>query len=226
MKLLNQKKNQVSVSEIIYQLKKETSSFIETTNEQEIKRYRKSGNQFLYLIIWNLNDGIFSWGTMSGSSDRIRKSSILNKKLTGKYDRRVDYLMLKKVEGLEKIYLFQTNEKATILESNIKDILNVNSCFYGLKGTSRDEISQNLYSKFKLTNHFINQTESDKDNFELFFYKIFLGKKRHPDNPTRTFFYGDCLEPGFLKKIDYEYLEPAIENILDVYFYNSKNKNK
>ena len=101
MKLLKQKKNQVSVSVIIYQLKKETSSFIETTNEQEIKRYRKSGNQFLYLIIWNLNDGIFSWGTMSGSSDRIRKSSILNKKLTGKYDRRVDYLMLKKVEGLE-----------------------------------------------------------------------------------------------------------------------------
>ena len=35
---------------------------------------------------------------MSGSSDRIRNSSILNKKLTGKYDRRVDYLMLKKLK--------------------------------------------------------------------------------------------------------------------------------
>ena len=219
--ILEKNKTKTMISKIINQLKKDSFSFIETTNEQEIKRYRRKGDQFLYLIVWNLNDSIFSWGTMSGSSDRIRNSSILNKKLTGKYDRRVDYLMLKKIESLETIYLFQTNKKATILESKIKDKLNVNSCFYGLDGINRDEISQNLYSKFKLTNHYIKQTESDKKNFDLFFYEIFLGKKRHPDNPQRTFFYGDCLEPGFLKKIGYRYLEPSIENILDVFFYKN-----
>lgn len=208
----------MDIYKIISVLKKETSCFVEITCEKELKTFRKSGTQFLYLIIWNFNDDIFSWGTMSGSSDRIRKSSILNKKLTGKYDRRVDYLMLKKIMGIEKIYLFKTEEKSTIIESEIKNLLNVKSCFYGLKGTNRDEISQNLYSKFKLTDHFINQSETDKKNFDLFFHEIFLGKKRHPENPKRTFFYGDCLEPGFLKKINYGYLESSIENMLDVVF--------
>jgi hypothetical protein len=208
----------MTISKIISSIKKESSSFIKTTSEKELKVFREIGIQYLYLIIWNTNDDIFSWGTMSGSSDRIRKSSILNKKLTGKYDRRVDYLMLKKIMGLENIYLFKTKEKSTIIESKIKTLLNVKSCFYGLNGGNRDEISQNLYSKFKLTNHYISQSETDKKNFDLFFYEIFLGKKRHPENPKRTFFYGDCLEPGFLKKINYGYLESSIENMLDVVF--------
>lgn len=42
---------------------------------------------------------IFAWGTASGKGERLRKSSIFDEKLTGKYDRRVDYLMLKIIEG-------------------------------------------------------------------------------------------------------------------------------
>jgi|TARA_B110000008_G_C16802685_1_gene497413 hypothetical protein len=205
-------------SQIIKNLKKKYPNHIEFNDENILKKYKKKNTQYLYFILWNSKKDIFSWGTMSGSSDRIRKSSILNKKLTGKYDRRVDYLMLKKIIGFDKIYLFETIEKSTIIESEIKNLLNVKSCFYGLKGTNRDEISQNLYSKFKLTDHSINQSETDKKNFDLFFHEIFLGKKRHPENPKRTFFYGDCLEPGFLKKINYGYLESSIENMLDVVF--------
>ena len=118
--ILEKNKTKTMISKIINQLKKDSFSFIETTNEQEIKRYRRKGDQFLYLIVWNLNDSIFSWGTMSGSSDRIRNSSILNKKLTGKYDRRVDYLMLKKIESLETIYLFKQIKKQQYLNLKLK----------------------------------------------------------------------------------------------------------
>ena len=74
---------------------------------EDWKSFKKSNGQYVYFIIWNENSEIFSWGTTSGKSDRIRKSSILNDKLTGKYDRRVDYLMLKIIHGNPKIYIFE-----------------------------------------------------------------------------------------------------------------------
>jgi hypothetical protein len=48
---------------------------------------------------------------------------------------------------------------------------------------------------------------------------VFLGKLKHPKNPKRTFYYGDCLEPKFFRTINKEYLEPVIEKVLDVDFY-------
>ena len=48
---------------------------------------------------------------MSPNNNRIRLSSIFNNKLTGKYDRRVDYLMLKKIFGLEKVIIFKFNTR-------------------------------------------------------------------------------------------------------------------
>ena len=48
---------------------------------------------------------------------------------------------------------------------------------------------------------------------------MFLGKLKHPENPKRTFYYGDCLEPKLLRTINKEYLEPVIEKVLDVIFY-------
>ena len=43
---------------------------------------------------------------------------------------------------------------------------------------------------------------------------------KHPENPKRTFYYGDCLEPKFMVTINKKYLEPVIESVLDVKFYN------
>ena len=208
----------MELNHIISKLINNTSCYIKTSSEDEFKKFKQKGKHYLYLIIWDFRDGVFSWGTMSGNSDRIRKSSILNKKLTGKYDRRVDYLMLKKITGLEYIYLFETKEKSTIIESEIKHLLGVKSCFYGLEGGNRDEISRNLYNRFKLTDHFLNQSKTDKKNFDVYFNDVFLGKKKHPDNPKRTFYYGDSLEPGFLRKINCDYMEVSIEKMLDVIF--------
>ena len=70
--------------------------------EEEMKKVINKNQKYIYFIHWSHQD-IYSWGTMSGSSNRLRKSSIMNKKLTGKYDRRVDYLMLLKIYGFEKI---------------------------------------------------------------------------------------------------------------------------
>ena len=96
--------------------------------------------------------------------------------------------MLKKIMGLETIYLFKTKEKSTVIESKIKTLLNVKSCFYGLEGINREEISLNLYSKFKLTNHYISQSETDKRILIYFFIKYFYSNNRHPENPKELSF--------------------------------------
>lgn len=186
--------------------------------ESEFKeRYSKSN--FIYLIKWNKDD-VFNWGTMSSNSNRIRKSSILNKKLTGKYDRRVDYLMLLKIYGLEVIYLFEfkTNEESRFHEEVIKKSKNQKHCFSGIKGMNREEISNQIYYLFKKTKWFLQFDHSLRKFFNEFFYEVFLGKLKHPINSKRTFYYGDSLEPKFLRTINKQYLEEPVEKILDVYF--------
>ena len=155
---------------------------------------------------------------MSGSSNRIRKSSLMNKKLTGKYDRRVDYLMLLKIYGLKKVYLFE-NEEPVKYEKMLSNKLAQKYCYYGISGSNRDEISRNIYSKFRETLWFKQFSKKDINYFEEFFNKVFMAKLRHPNNQKRTFYYGDSLEPKFLRTIGKEYLESSIEKILDVNFY-------
>ena len=49
-------------------------------SNEDWRKFKKSNGQYVYFIIWNENHEIFSWGTTSGKSDRIRKSSLLNTK--------------------------------------------------------------------------------------------------------------------------------------------------
>lgn len=193
--------------------------FIVTIKQEELSKFINKGRKYLYFILWSSDSNIYSWGTMSGSSNRIRKSSILNSKLTGKYDRRVDYLMLKKIYDLENIYVFETLEDPTIVEGMLKALHGEKFCYNGIKGRNRDEISRSIYEMFKSTGGYSKLANEDKTNFDYYFNSVYLAKMRHPDNPKRTFYYGDSLEPKFLRTIGKEFLEPSIERVLDVKFY-------
>ena len=208
----------MNLSEIYSFLSENSSKEITTTYESDLKEFLEKESKYLYLIVWSEENEIFSWGTMSRSSDRIRKSSLLNKKLTGKYDRRIDYLMLKKLYPKFKLKVYKT-EKSIILENHLKQVFNQKHCHKGISGNNRDDISKFIYSQFKDSEHYKIQSELDKNLFEEFFNSIFLGKMRHPNNPKRTFYWGDCLEPKFLRTIGKERYEPVIERVLDVKFY-------
>lgn len=208
----------MKLHEIYSFLSGNSSKEITTSLQSDLKEFLEKESKYLYIIIWSEENEIFSWGTMSRNSDRIRKSSLLNKKLTGKYDRRVDYLMLKKLYPKFKLKVYKT-EKSLILENHLKQVFNQKHCHKGILGNNRDDISKFIYSLFKDSEHYKIQSESDKILFEEFFMTIFLGKVRHPSNPKRTFYWGDCLEPKFLRRIGQERFEPVIERVLDVNFY-------
>lgn len=189
-----------------------------STNEDEFKSQLLDGF-YVYLIKWN-EDEIYSWGTMSKKSNRIRKSSLFNRKLTGKYDRRVDYLMLNRIYGFENLWLFEfpSQEQSRHFESVVKNIKNQKFCYSELLGSNREEISRNIYNQFIQTEWFSNFNRHIQCSFEEFFEDVYLKKLRHPKNPSRTFFYGDCLEPKFLNTINKDYLESSVELVLDVVF--------
>jgi hypothetical protein len=209
----------MKLTEIYSYLSENSIKELTTSNEPDLKNFLESESKYLYLIIWSEESEVFSWGTMSKISDRIRKSSLLSKKLTGKYDRRVDYLMLKKLYPTFSLKVYET-EKSLILENHLKQEFNQRHCHKGIKGNNRDEISMSIYSRFKGNDYYKRQSDSDKILFDEFFHKIFLGKLRHPNNPKRTFYWGDCLEPKFLRTIGKQKFEPVIERVLDVHFYN------
>ena len=201
-------------------LKSNCVSFFDCMSEQEFKmKYQKSYS--VYLIKWKMNE-VFSWGTMSPKSNRIRKSSIFNNVLYGKYDRRVDYLMLLKIYGLEKVFVFdfRTKEDSRICEETIKLSKNQRHCFSGIIGKDRDEISKNIYSLFKKTPWYEKFDESTKVLFDEFFNDVFMGKVKHPRRNI-VFKHGDVLEPKFLRELNKDYLEPIVEKVLSVNFkYN------
>ena len=186
--------------------------------ESEWNLFRRNSRykQWIYLLSWSTH--VFSWGTAAGNSDRIRKSSVFNPKLTGKYDRRLDYLLLNKILGKPILFAFEMREDPRLAEEQLKRHIGVRNCYQGLEGSNRDEISQNLVQRFNALDFYKSLSDLDKSHFSQFLDKVYFAKRRHPDNPRRTFFYGDCLEPGFLDVIGLKYLEPAIERTLGVRF--------
>lgn len=201
-------------------LKLNSVSYFECKTENEFKeKYEKSNS--VYLIKWNKEE-VFNWGTMSPNSNRVRKSSVLNNFLTGKYDRRVDYLMFHKIYGLETVNIFKFNSKddSRFHEEKIRLSKNQRHCFSGIEGKNRDEISKNIYLMFKQTKWYNKLDSKLKIQFDEFFYDVFLGNLKHPRRNV-SFKHGDVLEPRFLRTIGKEYLEPVIEQVLDVkYRYN------
>jgi hypothetical protein len=186
---------------------------------EDWRSFKKTSGQYVYFIIWNESDEIFSWGTTSGASDRIRKSSLLNDKLTGKYDRRVDYLMLKIIYGNPNIIVFEMPKKATEYETFLKNHFSQRHCWNGLTGTDRNEISKGIIQDFEKTEHFANLSAIDQKEFKNYLSDVFFAKRVHPKNPKRTFYWGDSLEPNFLPIINCSHYEKAIEKALKVKFY-------
>lgn len=187
-------------------------------NNEDWRSFKKSESQYVYFIIWDENHEIFSWGTTSGKSDRLRKSSLLNSKLTGKYDRRVDYLMLKIIYGNPKIFIFEMPQTATIFETFLKNHFGQLHCWIGLNGKDRNDISKGIIQEFQNTNHFKNLLITDKIEFENFLNNVYFAKRVHPKNPKRTFYWGDSLEPNFLLVINCGHYEQTIEKVLNVKF--------
>ena len=201
-------------------LKLNSLSYFECKTEKEFKEKYDNSNS-VYLIKWKKGE-VFNWGTMGPNSNRVRKSSVLNNFLTGKYDRRVDYLMFHKIFGLEIVYIFKFNSRddSRFHEKTIRLSKNQRHCFSGIEGNNRDEISINIYSIFKQTEWYNQFDVKLKNQFDEFFYEVFLGNLKHPRRNV-SFKHGDVLEPKFLRTIGREYLEPVIEQVLDVkYRYN------
>jgi len=185
-------------------------------NNEDWRSFKKSNSQYVYFIIWDESQEIFSWGTTSGKSDRLRKSSLLNSKLTGKYDRRVDYLMLKIIYGNPKIFIFEMPQTATIFETFLKNHFRQLHCWIGLNGKDRKDISKGIIQEFQNTNHFKNLLITDKIEFEDYLNNVYFAKRVHPKNPKRTFYWGDSLEPNFLPVINCGHYEQTIEKVLNV----------
>jgi hypothetical protein len=183
----------------------------------EWKTFRAESKTKRWVYLYSFDEHIAAWGTTSQGSDRVRKSSLFDCKLTGKYDRRVDYLMLKEIYGTPRFWIFES-QSAAELEGRLRQRFEQKHCYVGFKESSREEISKFIYGEFKNTPHFRSLTRDDAAYFDRYMLEVFFRHPRHPKNPKRTFFWGDSLETKFLRAIGRQELEPAIERALKVRF--------
>ncbi|MBI2522471.1 MAG: hypothetical protein HYV97_18770 [Bdellovibrio sp.] len=167
---------------------------------------------------------IYAWGTASDLGQRLRKASVFHQKLSGKYDRRVDYLMLKMIFDLHSVHLFECKNNAISIEQSRRTAIYgataKGACIRGLINSTRAAIATEIYEMFKTTSHYQNNLNAiERKLFDEFVFSFWLAKLKHPTNPARTFYYGDCLEPGFIHRtLARPDLIPVIEKALNVKF--------
>lgn len=199
---------------------KEANRSVSITDWQQARTFftESTYKEWIYLI--RFTDSIYAWGTASGNGDRLKKSGLLQRKVTGKYDRRVDYQMLKLIYGAPTITLFEMPDNAVAIEQcrrgQIYDGTTKGPCMRGFVKHTRDSIAIEIYEKFKTSAHYVAQTAADKNTFDEFVIKYWLGKLRHPHR-NASFYYGDVLEPGFLgRTLERPDLVPVIERMLQI----------
>ena len=191
--------------------KLEDKSFrsIKFTTEEDVKKFIKSSTTKDHIYLYRFGD-VFAWGTGIG---RVRKTSLFNNRFTGKYNRRIIYLMLEKLYGLSESYLFEFDSKATIVEKEIKDNFSQNFCIKGFKGNNLQEISQNIFNEFKENN-------LSNDLFDDYFNNVHQNNMKHisSNGNKLSFAHGDSSEPTFLCKYrpDLTHLIPGIEKAFNI----------
>ena len=170
---------------------------------------------WIYFIQFGIS--VFAWGTASGK-ERLRKSSIFHEKLSGKYDRRVDYLMLRIIEGGPRVWAFEV-ENPHALEDKLKSLVGNCHCFGGIAASNRDEVSKVIFSSFKKTTHWKSLAQEAQLLFQDFLRQVYFARRVHPENPKRTFHYGDSREPRFIEEtLAHPEFARAIEQVLRVLF--------
>jgi len=197
-------------------IKTRSQNFAEILTWGDWLNYKRGRKNKSWLYLYIFTPKICAWGTTSNTSDRLRKACLFNPKPTGKYDRRVDYLMLKIIFKMPTVWVFKSLGKATELESALKKQFGQNHCYRGIPGRCRMEISNNIVEMFKKTTHWKSLSWSIREKFQKYLDKAYFRFLKHPDNPKRTFHFGDSLEPGFLRKVGFANLVPAIEKVLNV----------
>lgn len=202
---------QRSISNAIVRSWDDCQKFISNSNNKD----------WVYLI--KFSETIYAWGTASKDGKRLRKTNLFHEKLSGKYDRKVDYLMLKIKYGQPTVQIFEFNMNAREVEQERRVSFYgrtaSGACLRGFTAGNREMIAKEIFDLFKTTDHYLQLDVTYKNLFDEFVSDFWLAKLKHPINPARTFYYGDCLEPNFLSRtLSRPDLIPIIEKTLKVKF--------
>jgi hypothetical protein len=179
---------------------------------------RKPG-QWAY--IYRFARGRFAWGTSTGNGDRLARAGMLEHtpRLSGKYDRRVDYLMLRLIdERLPDVWVMETEGNARDAERAVMRHFKQSHCFRGFDDACcRLAISRAIYAEFRETKHYRGLKATERRGFDTFMGEGFFIRPPLKNGKGITFKYGDALEPRFFNT-RFPGLAPAVEAALRVEF--------
>ena len=179
------------------------------------KRHR--AGQFLYL--YRFGRTIFAWGTSTGTNDRVRKACMFDSTLTGKYDRRVDFLMLRLIHRDFEAWAFSTRGRARTVEATLRRRFEQAHCYRGFPNACcRFNISRTIHAAFRRSGHYRRLSERDRRGFEQFMREVFFARPPLKNARHVTFKYGDTLEPKFLRGLGLRQFERAVTAALGVQF--------
>lgn len=180
--------------------------------------FRSSSKHQSWVYFVRFGEAIFAWGTASGKGERLRATSLFHEKLSGKYDRRVDYLMLKILHDEPDVWAFEM-EDAKRVEELLRARVGHRYCFGGIPATDRREISKLIFRDLQKTAHWQGQSSETKRLFLRYLDEVYFANLSHPEDENRHFHFGDSLEPGFIERaLGKSELIPAIEVVLRVRF--------
>jgi hypothetical protein len=178
---------------------------------------------WVYVILFSNQDWTYAFGTASKDGRKLKNSGLFQRKLTGKYDRRGEYLMLRQIYGsAHQIRLFEIEDARKSEGERVREICGDNAsggtCLSGFAVHDRDSIVREIFDRFKMTVRYRHLFPRHARLFEEFIYDFYLAKLKHPHR-NASFHHGDCMEPNFLgRTLARNDIEEAVALALDVEF--------
>jgi len=195
--------------------------------------FRADSDSRQWVYLYRFTPRVFAWGTATGTGARLRNPCMFHDTLTGKYDRRVDYLMLRLIHAetgrrIPRAWVFNYLGRAADIERALMKHFGQSHCFRGFPAACcRRDISRSIHAAFRQTKHYGLQLKAEeRRGFEEFMREVFFAEPARQNLKGVPFKFGDALEPKFLRDIGFEHLEGAVGAALDVKFPPAKATRK
>ncbi|RKG83039.1 hypothetical protein D7W82_25830 [Corallococcus sp. CA049B] len=126
--------------------------------------------------------------------------------------------MLKIIHGVPDVWLFEV-DNAKWAENLLRSKVGNRYCFGGIPALNRREVSKLIFHDLQKTAHWKGQSAETQRLFHRYLDEVYFAGVSHPKDESRTFHFGDSLEPGFIgQTLGKSELIPAIEAVLQVSF--------
>lgn len=194
---------------------------VRVTSPEDWRAFKRESRKREWVYLYRFSSTRFAWGTSTRTNDRLRAAGMLESVpvVRGKYDRRVDFLMLRLIHGrMPDVWVAEAKRSARAVERAMMEHFHQSHCYRGLaRDCCRRSMAEGLLDEFRRTSHWKSLSGRTRRLFSEYMKTVFFRRPPLRNSKGVAFRFGDTLEPGFVRR-RFPHLADAIAEALRISF--------